>query len=76
MADALSGGVTEEDIREIKAKFFDYEEDATSSLHRDFKAHRPTELDIFCGYLVREGKRLGLSLPLTNMMYEGLRKRG
>lgn len=56
-----------------------YEEladNATSSLQRDIRAGRRAETETFSGYIVKEGKRLGLQLPVSNRMYEGLKRSG
>lgn len=51
------------------------EDDATSSLQRDVNAGRPTELETFSGYLVREARRLGVEVPISEQMYEGLKEK-
>lgn len=73
VAKAKNVDVNENDVDEIIDKFYHrHNYDATSSLQRDVVAHRTTELDTFCGYLVKEGERLGLELPVTNEMYAAL----
>lgn len=54
---------------------FRYElaDNATSSLQRDVNAGRPTELETFSGYIVREANRLGLPVPVSRQMYEHLK---
>lgn len=54
--------------------YYELADDATSSLQRDFCAGNPTELETFSGYLVREAKRLGVEVPVSERMYEGLKK--
>lgn len=49
-------------------------DDATSSLQRDVKVGRPTEIETFSGYLVREAKRLGVEVPVSERMYEELKE--
>ena len=44
----------------------------TSSMHVDFMAGRPTELETLTGYVVREARRIGLKLPLYERMYTAL----
>ena len=44
----------------------------TSSMHVDFMAGRPTELETLTGYVVREARRIGLILPLYERMYTAL----
>ena len=46
---------------------------ATSSLQRDLRAGRRGEVETFSGYIVREGRKLGVAMPVSEKMYEGLR---
>ena len=75
---ALAKGVA---VRpEHRQEFFDrfhhvYRDDATSSLQRDLNAGRRAEIETFSGYLVREAARLGVAAPVSQNMYEMLRKR-
>ena len=43
--------------------------DATASTQRDLMAGRPSELDNFNGYIVREGKKLGIPTPTNSFIY-------
>lgn len=49
--------------------------DTTTSMQRDFRAHRSTELESLTGYIVREGKRLDVPTPTYDRMYAGLLQR-
>ncbi len=74
VAIAKGVNVTEQDAQTIINRFYnEFKYDATSSLQRDVVAGRQTELETFCGYLVREGRRLGIAMPVTEEMYEALR---
>lgn len=46
-----------------------------SSLQRDLASGSKTELETFSGYLVREAKKLGISVPFSEKCYETLRNR-
>ena len=76
---ALAKGVKveQEHIDAILHRFY-YElaDDATSSLQRDIRAEKTAEVDTFSGYIVREGKRLGVDMPVSEKMYEGLKSKG
>lgn len=73
VAKAKNVNVEKADAQAIVDRFHnEFKDDATSSLQRDVVAGRKTELETFCGYLVKEGKRLGLSMPVTELMYEAL----
>lgn len=48
---------------------------ATTSLHRDLLADRPSELDAWTGDIVRLGTALGVDVQLHRLLYEVLRRR-
>ena len=55
---------------EIIRRFYEkLADDATSSLQRDIRAGKQAETDTFSGYIVREGKRLGVDVPVSERMY-------
>ena len=69
-------GVPEDHADTVIRKFYnDYGDDATSSLQRDVRAGRQSELETFSGYLVREAKRLGVPVPVSERMYAGLKEK-
>ena len=43
--------------------------DARYSTLQDLDAHRPTEIDMFSGALIRMGKELGIACPYNEMTY-------
>lgn len=61
-------------FNEVIHKFrYVHADNATSSLQRDFLHRRKqTELETFSGYIVKEAKRLGVSIPLSEKIYQGL----
>ena len=46
--------------------------DATASTQRDIMAGRPSELDNFNGFIVKEGQRLGVETPTNTFIYSCL----
>ncbi len=69
-------GIPEDHADTVIRKFYnDYGDDATSSLQRDVRAGRQSELETFSGYLVREAKRLGVPVPVSERMYAGLKEK-
>lgn len=46
--------------------------DTTASTQRDIMEGKPSELKNFNGYIVSEGKRLGIPIPVNEMIYEML----
>ena len=74
---ALAKGVavTQEHVDAIIHRFYkELAGNATSSLQRDIRAGRTAETETFSGYIVHEGKKLGLDLPVSSKMYDGLKK--
>lgn len=49
--------------------------ESTSSLARDIMARRPSELEVFSGYLVREADKLHVDVPMSRYFYGELLKR-
>jgi len=64
------------DLRDEIAKALDTASklplDASTSMHLDFQNHRNTEIESLSGYVIREGDRLGVSVPVMRKMYEAL----
>ena len=75
VARAKGVNVGQEDVDAILHRFYhELADDATSSLQRDIRDGKQAEIETFSGYIVREGKRLGLDMPVSEKMYEGLLK--
>lgn len=76
VAKAKGVHVIQEHVGAIIHRFY-YElaEDATSSLQRDIRDGKRAELETFGGYLVKEAKRLGVAVPVSERMYEGLKRK-
>ena len=74
VARAKGVAVKPEHVEEILRRFYkEHAEDATSSLQRDIWSGRPSELETFCGYIVREADRLKVPAPVTGDMYRRLK---
>jgi 2-dehydropantoate 2-reductase len=41
-----------------------------SSMLQDIRRNSPTEIDAICGEIVREGKKLNVSTPVNNLLYQ------
>lgn len=54
--------------------YYELADNATSSLQRDVNAGRQTELETFGGYIVKEAKRLQVPVPVSEHMYNSLKK--
>lgn len=58
----------------INRFYHGYADNATSSLQRDIRAGRRSEADVFSGYIVREAKKYNIAVPVSERMYEKLRR--
>lgn len=67
----LTGEDTELWLRTIEA----LEPDGETSMLQDVRAARPTEIDIFAGEVVRQGRRLGIATPANALMLDAIRAR-
>lgn len=76
VAQAKGVGITQAHVDDIVHKFYHvWAYDASSSLQRDVSAGKTSELETFSGYIVREAQRLGVDAPVSERMYEGLKKK-
>lgn len=74
VAKAKEINVRQEHIDAIIQRFYhELAENATSSLQRDIRDGKRAELETFSGYLVKEAKRLGIEVPVSERMYKGLK---
>lgn len=76
VAKAKNINVTQADIDELMRKFrYVFPATSTTSLQRDFHDGKPTELEMFSGYIIKEADRLNVPVPLTKELYTQLLKR-
>ncbi len=66
--------VSQEDADSIIARMFALDGSGTSSLQRDIVAGRKAEIETFGGYIVKEARKLGMELPVSEKMYQRLLK--
>jgi len=72
IANAKGISLTESDI-EISMQAIDNNDyNTTASMQRDMMEGRPSELENFNGYIVDQGKNLGISTPLNSFTYNCL----
>jgi len=45
---------------------------AKTSMQLDMEAGKPAEIEALCGYLIREGERLGVAVPAMKTLYQHL----
>ena len=45
-------------------------DDGKTSMLQDILAKRPTEIDIFCGEIIKYGRELGIKTPYNQVLYE------
>lgn len=73
----LAKGVNlkKEHIDAIIHRFYhELADDATSSLQRDIRDGKRAEVDVFSGYIVREAAKYGVPVPVSEEMYEKLKR--
>jgi len=64
-----------EDIRaKTLLKLGSLTRDTTSSMHNDFMHKRPTELETLTGYVIEQGRKLGVSTPGYEKIYNMLKQ--
>jgi 2-dehydropantoate 2-reductase len=61
-------------VQATTAKAASFPATTKTSMLLDFENGRPTELDIFMGYMVAAGKKLGIPVPLHEKIYSELLK--
>jgi len=72
IANAKGIALTNDDIEIILKVIDNFNHGTTASMQRDFMAGRPSELENFNGYIVRQGKELHISTPVNAFIYHCL----
>ena len=76
VAQAKGIHLEKKDADEVIFKFYhEYGDELTSSLQRDLRAGRQSELAIFGAYLVGAAEEAGVEVPVSKRMYEGLQEK-
>lgn len=69
VANALAIRISEEDIAKVIRQAENVPYDSKTSMQIDFEKGHQTELEVLCGYIVREAKRLGIEVVNMERMY-------
>jgi 2-dehydropantoate 2-reductase len=69
------GADIDEEIQKSIETALSLPESASTSMHLDFQKGRPTELESLTGFIVKEGKKVGVSTPLAQSLYTHLQTR-
>jgi len=72
IANAKAIDLTNDDIELILKIIDNFNHDTTASMQRDFMAGRPSELENFNGYIVKQGKELHVTTPVNSFIYHCL----
>ncbi len=64
--------ISEDDVDFAMNMYHNSEYDTTASMQRDIMEGKPSELENFNGYIVKQGKLLGIPTPTNSFIYEGL----
>ncbi len=73
LAEGKDVGLPEDVVTQSLSKVGAFPPDTKSSMQLDVEAGRRTELDTMLGYVVTEGRRVGIDTPVHNLVYRGLR---
>lgn len=72
VANARRVSLTNEDVNRAIDMFLSMGPDTTASMQRDIMEGKPSELENFNGYIVKEGKRLSVETPINAFTYQCL----
>jgi 2-dehydropantoate 2-reductase len=72
IANAKGIALTQKDIEFIMQAIDNSGYDTTASMQRDIMEGRPSELENFNGYIVNQGKSLGVPTPINSFVYNCL----
>lgn len=72
VANAKGIALKNDDIEMILKVIDNFNHDTTASMQRDFMAGRPSELENFNGYVVKQGKELHIQTPINSFTYHCL----
>lgn len=45
-------------------------DEGMTSMHQDILSRRPTEIDIFCGEIIKMGRKYGIKTPYSQILYD------
>ena len=72
VANCLDVPVSDEDVAKVIKQAEGLPADSKTSMQLDFEAGKKTELESLSGYIVREGEKCGVEVPLMRRCYEAL----
>ena len=72
IAIAKNINITEDDVGFAMNMYHNSEFNTTASMQRDITEGKPSELENFNGYIVKQGKLLGIPTPTNAFIYECL----
>jgi len=72
IAQAKGVDFNEEDVAQLFQFISGQEMTTTASTQRDIMEGRPSELENFNGYIVEQGKKLGIETPVNEFIYRAL----
>jgi len=72
VANAKGINLGQEDLENTFERIQNQPKGSTASTQRDIMEGKPSELENFNGYIVKEGERLGISTPVNRFIYECL----
>lgn len=70
VANKLSIPITDQDVKDTIAPLDNFNSESMPSMRQDVLAHRKTELELFAGYIVPLGHKLGVSVPNNELFLQ------
>lgn len=72
LAQAKGINLTQEDVSNVLEIIDNQDPESTASTQRDLMDGRPSELETFNGYVVREARKENIAVPVNELIYECL----
>ena len=72
IANAKGINISDDDIEFAMDMYKNSEYNTTASMQRDIMEGKPSELENFNGYIVKQGRLLGIPTPINSFIYEAL----
>jgi len=72
VANAKGVSISDADVERILKMFHQMPQETTASMQRDVMQGKPSELENFNGYIVKQGQELGIETPVNSFIYNCL----
>lgn len=69
LSKAMGTGLTDEDLIHMRTIYYNYSPEGRGSMVQDILAGRQTENEMFCGTVIRLGKKYNIPTPANELLY-------